>query len=108
MRLLETFFKAVSDIKPTTKLIPDNTKGYYRLSKLYYVMGEADESLNEIRECLKLDPDHGECHKHYKVVKKLVKQIQAILDFRKDQNWDDCIQKVQQMQKNGIFHPCVY
>jgi len=99
------FFKAVSDIKPTTKLIPDNTKGYYRLSKLYYVMGEADESLNEIRECLKLDPDHKECHKHYKVVKKLVKQIQAILDFRKDQNWDDCIQKVQQMQKTESSIP---
>ena len=39
------FFKAIGDIRPTTKLRSDNTQAYYRLSTLYYEMGDADESL---------------------------------------------------------------
>ena len=39
------YFRAVGDIRPTTKLRNDNTDGYYKLSNLYYKMGEADESL---------------------------------------------------------------
>lgn len=30
---------------------------------------------SEVRECLKLDPDHKQCYGHYKQVKKLNKQI---------------------------------
>ena len=32
---------------------------------------------SEVRECLKLDPDHKLCYGHYKKVKKLNKQIQS-------------------------------
>lgn len=28
-----------------TKLIPDNTEGYYRASQLYYALGEEEDSL---------------------------------------------------------------
>ena len=42
---LGDFFKAVGDVRPTTKLIPDNTDAYLLLSSLYYRMGEADTSL---------------------------------------------------------------
>ena len=31
--------------RPTLKLIPDNTEGYYKISLLHYLLGEADESL---------------------------------------------------------------
>ncbi len=39
------YFKAIGDIRPTTKLRSDNTAGYYKLSTLYYEMGEAQDSL---------------------------------------------------------------
>ena len=39
------YFKAIGDIRPTTKLRNDNTAGYYKLSVLYYEMGEATDSL---------------------------------------------------------------
>ena len=39
------YFKAIGDIRPTTKLRNDNTAGYYKLSMLHYQMGEPDESL---------------------------------------------------------------
>ena len=38
-------FKAINDIRPTTKLRSDNTAAFYRLSNLYYQMGDADEAL---------------------------------------------------------------
>lgn len=38
---------------------------------------------SEVRECLKLDPDHKQCFGHYKQVKKLNKQIQSAEEFIK-------------------------
>ena len=52
---------------------------------------------SEIRECLKLDPEHRDCFPHYKKVKKLAKQINSIHDLIEAQQWDDCIAKVDSM-----------
>ncbi|KAK2144538.1 hypothetical protein LSH36_748g01016 [Paralvinella palmiformis] len=92
-------FKAINDIRPTTKLRNDNTAAYFKISKMLYEMGDADESLTEIRECLKLDPDHKDCFSHYKKVKKLAKQISSVHELINEQKWDDCISKVDQMLK---------
>lgn len=96
---LKEYPKAISDIRPTTKLRPDNTEAYYKLSTWLYAIGDADESLKEIRECLKLDSDHKRCHDHYKKVKKLVQTIQSVEKAISEQAWPDCILKVQQMLK---------
>ena len=84
----------------TTKLVNDNTEAFYRISQLYYQLGEEEDSLRymcrimcnyllftftictvyiiiffacrEIRECLRLDPDHKTCFPFYKVSSKLV------------------------------------
>lgn len=37
--------KAISDLKAATKLMSDNTGAYMKLSKLYYGLGEPEESL---------------------------------------------------------------
>ena len=78
----------------------DNTEAFYKMSRLYFELGEEEDSLRltltselladvtvlvsvchsllhdllpnrEIRECLKLDPDHRECFPHYKVCKSI-------------------------------------
>lgn len=36
---------AISDIRSTTKLLADNTEGYYKLSSLLYRLGQVDEAL---------------------------------------------------------------
>uniref|UniRef100_T1IWF6 J domain-containing protein n=1 Tax=Strigamia maritima TaxID=126957 RepID=T1IWF6_STRMM len=91
--------KAIHDIKPTTKLRNDNTDAYFKLSKLHYQLGESDDSLQEVRECLKLDPDHKECFNFYKKVKKIVGQIKSIYEFMNEKEYDRCLDKVQQMLK---------
>jgi DnaJ family protein C protein 3 len=62
-------------------------------------MGEADDSLINIRECLKLDPDHKECHTHYIKVKKLAKQLESIRDAISQSRWNDCLEKARQVLK---------
>ncbi|CAF1043806.1 unnamed protein product [Rotaria sordida] len=91
--------KAVNDLKATAKLIPDNTQAYLKISQLLYSMGDADDSLTNIRECLKLDADHKECHTHYVKVKKLAKQLESIRDAISQSNWKECLDKANQILK---------
>jgi DnaJ homolog subfamily C member 3 len=37
--------KAISDLKAATKLMSDNTAAFMKLARLYYGLGEAEESL---------------------------------------------------------------
>ncbi|XP_052217768.1 dnaJ homolog subfamily C member 3-like [Dreissena polymorpha] len=92
-------FKAANDIRPTTKLRNDNTPGFFKLANLYYEMGDADESLNQIKECLKLDPDHKECFPFYKKVKKLAKQLKESQEHSNAEQWDDCVAKARAILK---------
>jgi DnaJ family protein C protein 3 len=91
--------KAVNDLKATAKLIPDNTQAYRQISLLLYSMGDAEDSLTNIRECLKLDPDHKECQQHYNKVKKLVKQLEIIRDSISQSRWNDCLEKAREILK---------
>jgi DnaJ family protein C protein 3 len=84
---------AISDLRATTKMRSDNTDGYLRLSKLHFDLGEADESLNTIRECLKLDPDHKPCFSHYKKVKKLAANVKAMNEFAAENQFKECAEK---------------
>ncbi|XP_028654878.2 dnaJ homolog subfamily C member 3-like [Erpetoichthys calabaricus] len=69
--------KAIQDLLPTTKLRNDNRAAFLQLSRLYYILGEHEDSLSQVRECLKLDQDDKECFSHYKQVKKLSKQLES-------------------------------
>lgn len=90
-------FKAISDIRSTTKLISDNTDAFLKLSLIHYQMGDADDSLMQIRECLKLDQEHKECKKHYSKVKKIVKQLNSAQEFRNEKKYQECVDKAKQI-----------
>lgn len=105
--------KAISDLKATSKLKNDNTQAFYKLSTIYYTLGDHEMSLkwdtfltgdewacfsgieafshrfcSEVRECLKLDPDHKQCYSHYKQVRKLNKQILSAEELIQEQRWE--------------------
>lgn len=42
---MQEYFKAINDIKATTKLVGDNTDAFYRISDIHYSMGESDDAL---------------------------------------------------------------
>uniref|UniRef100_A0A6I8RKZ9 DnaJ heat shock protein family (Hsp40) member C3 n=1 Tax=Xenopus tropicalis TaxID=8364 RepID=A0A6I8RKZ9_XENTR len=91
--------KAISDLKAASKLKSDNTNAFYKVSKIYYQLGDHEMSLSEIRECLKLDPDHKECFSHYKQVKKLNKQIQAAEELIHEGRYEDALPKYEGILK---------
>jgi len=91
---------AISDIRSVTKLTSDNTGGFYKLATLHYQLGEADESLHEIRECLKLDPEHKDCFPLYKKLKKVVKFLTNAKEAREKDDWEECVASAQKVLKN--------
>jgi DnaJ family protein C protein 3 len=71
-------------------------KTYVFISQL----GEGEESLNEVRECLRLDPEHKECYPFYKKVKKVAKFLIASQEAQNTQDWAECISAAQKVLKN--------
>ncbi|XP_020283493.1 dnaJ homolog subfamily C member 3 [Pseudomyrmex gracilis] len=96
--ILGDYMSAISDIRSTTKLLSDNTEGFFKLAVWLYRLGQVDEALKEIRECLKLDPDHKQCFPFYKKIRKIAKLLQdtetALEDTR---DYDACIDSAQRV-----------
>uniref|UniRef100_A0A8C9ZM70 DnaJ (Hsp40) homolog, subfamily C, member 3b n=1 Tax=Sander lucioperca TaxID=283035 RepID=A0A8C9ZM70_SANLU len=91
--------KAIQDLTPTTRLRNDNRAAFLKLSMLHYSLGDHHESLNHIRECLKLDQDDKECFSHYKQVKKLSKQLDAAEELIQQDRYQEAIDKYESVMK---------
>uniref|UniRef100_A0A673T9N7 DnaJ homolog subfamily C member 3 n=1 Tax=Suricata suricatta TaxID=37032 RepID=A0A673T9N7_SURSU len=91
--------KAISDLKAASKLKNDNTEAFYKISTLYYQLGDHELSLSEVRECLKLDQDHKRCFAHYKQVKKLNKLIESAEELIRDGRYTDAASKYESVMK---------
>ena len=55
---------------------------------------------NYFRECLKLDPEHKDCHPLYKKVKKVVKFLLSAKEASQEQGWEECIDSANKVLKN--------
>jgi len=93
-------YSAINDMRALTKLTNDNTEGLFKLSTLYYQLGDGQESLDEIRECLRFDPEHKDCYPFYKKVKKVAKFITAAQEAQNSQDWQECIDSANKILKN--------
>ncbi|KAL6434306.1 hypothetical protein ACFW04_006025 [Cataglyphis niger] len=101
--LLGDYMSAISDIRSTTKLLSDNTKGFFKLSTWLYRLGQVDEALKEIRECLKLDPDHKECFPFYKKIRKIYKLLEDARTALEDtKDYDACIESAERVLKQEL------
>merc|ERR1712223_2019107 len=91
---------AISEMRAMTKLTNDNTEGYFKLSTMHYQLGEGEESLTQVRECLRLDPEHKDCYPFYKKVKKVAKFLTAAQEAHNSQDWQECIDASNKVLKN--------
>lgn len=62
-------------------------------------MGHAADSLKEIRECLKLDPEHKDCFTFYKKVKKIDKALSDAQEYYDEKDYTSCIQSADKILK---------
>lgn len=90
---------AVSDLRSVNRLTQDNTDGYFKLAHLLYQLGHASDALKEIRECLKLDPEHRDCFPFYKKIKKVEKAMSDAQQNLDEQDYDDCIKAAEKILK---------
>lgn len=95
----EDILSAVSDLRSVNRLSQDSTAGYYRLSTLLYQMGHASDALKEIRECLKLDPEHGNCFPFYKKIKKVDKALSDAQTYLDENSFSECIASAEKTLK---------
>lgn len=85
---------AISDLRSVNRLSQDSTDGYFKIADLLYQLGHASDALKEIRECLKLDPEHKLCFPFYKKVKKVEKAITDAHEYLNNKEYDDCIESI--------------
>lgn len=91
---------AISDLRSVNKLSQDSTDGYYKLAALSYKMGLATSAMKEIRECLKLDPEHKDCFPFYKKLKKVEKGLLNAETARDEKQYEDCIKSAEAVLKH--------
>lgn len=72
----------------------------YKLSHLLYEIGHVADSLKEIRDCLKLDPEHKLCFPFYKKIKKIDKFISDAENAKESNNFEKCISSAEKILKN--------
>lgn len=85
------YLGAVSDYRSVNRLSQDSTSGFFRLSKLLYSLGHTVDALKEIRECLKLDPEHADCFPFYKKIKKVDKALIDAQQAVEERQFDECV-----------------
>ncbi|XP_028167516.1 dnaJ homolog subfamily C member 3 [Ostrinia furnacalis] len=96
---LNDLFSAVSDIRSVNRLQQDSTDGYHRLATLLYRLGHVSDALKEIRECLKLDPEHKKCFPFYKKIKKVDKYLLDCEQLSEARDFAGCIASANKVLK---------
>lgn len=95
---------AVSDFRSVNRLSLDGSDGHLtiqilNLSKLLYELGHAADALKEIRECLKLDPEHKDCFPFYKKIKKIDKLLGDAQNSQENREFKECISSAEKVLK---------
>lgn len=98
---------AISDLRSANKLSQDSTEGYFRLAELLYKIGQATNALKEIRECLRLDPEHKDCFPFYKKLRKVEKNLSAAEQSRDEKRYTDCISSAESVLKQEAEEPMI-
>lgn len=103
----DEILSAVSDLRSVNRLSQDSTSGYYRLAALLYQLGHAADALKEIRECLKLDPEHSDCFPFYKKIKKVEKSLSSAQEYLEEKAYEDCISAAERTLKHENEIPMI-
>lgn len=68
-------------------------------------MGERQDSLTQIRECVKLDNDDKQCFDFYKVLKKFNKVMDKIEENLSQNRHAEALQNAEKARKVGVTEP---
>ncbi|KAI8818289.1 uncharacterized protein EV422DRAFT_602214, partial [Fimicolochytrium jonesii] len=95
----------IADLTRLTQL-PDSTDAttlFVRLANLHLEIGELARALANTKECLRLDPDHKQCKKIFRQVKKLDKAITAAEESLNKRAWKPAAAKLTSAPKPTVL-----
>lgn len=91
---LGQFDFAIADLKWATALDPANAASFLMLSNMHLKLGEVEQALETVRDCLKSDPDRKECKLHYRRVKSFAKQYRSIQESAEKRLWVSVLKSI--------------
>lgn len=74
---------------------------------MLYDLGHVADSLKEIRDCLKLDPEHKLCFPFYKKIKKIDKFVNDAQQSQEQNDFEGCVSSAQKILKNEKEVPMI-
>lgn len=78
--------EGAADLQHVLQMSPGATEPHLQISSMmFYSLGETEKGMEQIRRCLRLDPDSKPClklHRREKKLDKLLKKIQALKEKR--------------------------
>lgn len=91
--------EAIGDVTRATKLKSGNVEAFFLLSKLQFQVGDRQEALKQIRECVKLDGDHKPAFKYYKMLKKFNKAADKVADVMSKSRFAEAIKNIAKLRE---------
>lgn len=85
---------AISDLSRVIKIHPNNNALSLEVAKLYAKIGEFDNSVKAVKECLRQDPDDAECKTQFKLIKKYQKRMDYIEKLKPKKKWSGVLEEL--------------
>ncbi|KAJ3275817.1 hypothetical protein HK104_003831, partial [Borealophlyctis nickersoniae] len=82
---------AIGDLTRVTRMQPDRMGPRLQLAQIHMALGEPETALTHVKECLRSDPEHKECKKEFRGIKKLVKAIQKVEVAVQKKKWREAV-----------------
>lgn len=66
-----------------------------RLCRLnYFSLYNPEQARNNLKQCLRYDPEHKECKKIYRLIKKIEKEVERVNNDIEQERWQTAINKL--------------
>jgi len=84
--------EAVGDLAHAVQINPSSLQPHLQISaETFYSMGETDKGIEQMRKCLRSDPDSKACSRLFKREKQLDKVLKKIAEFKGKQQYNSAV-----------------
>lgn len=84
--------EAVGDLAHAIQINPSSLQPHLQISaETFYSMGETDKGIEQMRKCLRSDPDSKACSRLFKREKQLDKVLKKIAEFKGKQQYNSAV-----------------
>ncbi|KAK4690165.1 hypothetical protein P7C71_g6558, partial [Lecanoromycetidae sp. Uapishka_2] len=84
--------EAVGDLAHAIQINPSSLEPHLQISAMtFYSMGETDKGIEQMRKCLRSDPDSKACSRLFKREKKLDKTLNKVVELKEKRQFNSAV-----------------